>query len=282
MSSRHIGFLHPGAMGISLAATALTAGHTVYWVSEGRGPETRARAEKHQLNEVRSMAELCERCSVIISVCPPHAAGEVAEKVLACRFDGVFADVNAISPQRVQQIGTSMHNAGMDFVDGGIIGPPVKEASRTVLYLSGPRAETMAECFTGGPLAVEIIGTEIGKASALKMCFAANTKGTTALLSAILGAAEQLGVRQELESHWSRNGSDFVQKTADRVSKGAVKAWRFSGEMEEIASTFEEAGLPGGFHRAAADIYERISIFKEADSPPEVQDILAAMLRSGK
>ena len=279
MSSEHVGFLHPGAMGISLAATARSVGHTVYWMSEGRSPATRARAEKHQLTEVRSMAELCERCSVIISVCPPHAAGEVAEKVLTCRFEGVFADVNAISPQHVQQIGTSTLNAGVDFVDGGVIGPPVREPSRTFLYLSGPRAETVAECFRGGPLEVEIIGNDIGKASALKMCFAAHTKGTTALLSAILAAAEQLGVRKELEAQWSRNGSDFAQKTVDRVTKNAVKAWRFSGEMEEIASTFEEAGLPGGFHLAAADIYERIALFKDSESTPEVQDILAALLK---
>jgi 3-hydroxyisobutyrate dehydrogenase-like beta-hydroxyacid dehydrogenase len=187
--------------------------------------------------------------------------------------------VNAISPQRVQEIGISMHNAGIDFVDGGIIGPPIMKASRTILYLSGPKAETVAECFTGGPLAVEIIGIEIGKASALKMCFAAHTKGTTALLSAILAAAEQLGVRKELEAQWSRNGSDYAQKTADRVTKGAVKAWRFYGEMEEIASTFEKAGLPGGFHLAAADIYERIAIFKNTESKPEVQDILAVLLK---
>jgi 3-hydroxyisobutyrate dehydrogenase-like beta-hydroxyacid dehydrogenase len=221
---------------------------------------------------------LCKICSIIISVCPPHAAKEVAQHVLECQFTGVYADVNAISPQHVQQIDAMMYSAGVTFVDGGIIGPPVSETKSTWLYLSGPDAGAVAECFTGGPLAVEIIDDEIGKASALKMCFAANTKGTTALLCAILAAAEKMGVREELEAQWSKNSSDFAQKTSARVSNVTAKAWRFIGEMEEIASTFEHAGLPGGFHLAAADIYKRISTLEDTDSISEVKDILAALL----
>ena len=282
MNPKHIGFLHPGAMGISLAATARNLGHIAYWASEGRSAATRARADKHQLTEVRSIEELCENCTVIISVCPPHAAQEMAQKVLAFPFEGVYADVNAISPQHVRQIAAAMREEGVPFVDGGLIGPPVWQTNSTWLYLSGREAGTVAECFKGGPLAVEIIGDDIGKASALKMCFAANTKGTTALLCAILAAAEKMGVRQELENQWSQNGSDFAQKAITRVSNVTAKAWRFSGEMQEIASTFEAAGLPGGFHLAAADIYERIAMFKDAEPIPEVEDILVALLNPDK
>ena len=278
MDVKHIGFLHPGAMGVSLAATAQDIGHTAYWVSSGRGQNTRDRADKYNLVEVRGIEELCERCSVIICACPPHAATDVAEKVLACSFKGVYADVNAISPQNVKHIGLSMSAAGVAFVDGGIIGPPVWKPESTWLYLSGHSANTVAECFTGGLLAVEIIGEEIGKASALKMCFAANTKGTTALLCAIFAAAEKMGVRKELEKQWSSNGSDFAQNTITRVRNVTAKAWRFSGEMEEIASTMEEAGLPGGFHLAASDIFQRIANFKDSEPLPVLEDILDALL----
>jgi hypothetical protein len=123
-----------------------------------------------------------------------------------------------------------------------------------------------------------VIGDEIGKASALKMCFAANTKGTTALLCAIVAAAEELGVRPELERQWSRHSADFVEQTLSRVRRVTAKAWRFSGEMEEIAATFEAAGLPGGFHLAARDIYERIAGFRGADiPPPALDDVLDAL-----
>ena len=162
--------------------------------------------------------------------------------------------------------------------DGGIIGVPVWKQESTWLYLSGHSASHVADCFRGGPIGVEIIGDEIGKASALKMCFAANTKGTTALLCAIVATAEKMGVRKELEKQWSRDGSDFAQKTLVRVRNVAAKAWRFSGEMEEIASTLEEAGLPGGFHLAASDIFQRIARFKDSSPALPVEDVLDALL----
>ncbi|MGB6420518.1 MAG: DUF1932 domain-containing protein [Anaerolineales bacterium] len=278
MNKIHIGFLHPGAMGISLAATAQNTGHTAYWVSQGRSPDTYRRAASNGLVETHNIEDLCDACSVIICVCPPHAAVAVAEQVLACSFEGFYADVNAISPQRVKRIGQSMTDAGVEFVDGGIIGGPAWTPQSTVLYLSGRAAGYIATCFAGGPLATEVIGDDIGKPSALKMCYAAYTKGTTALLCAIVAAAEEMGVREELEEQWSRHGSDFAQHTLARISRVTAKAWRFSGEMEEIASTFESAGLPGGFHLAACDIYQRIAKFKGADPIPPVGDVLDALL----
>jgi 3-hydroxyisobutyrate dehydrogenase-like beta-hydroxyacid dehydrogenase len=275
----HIGFLHPGAMGISLAATAQNTDHTAYWVSQDRSPDTYERAARNSLVETQTIEELCDACSVIISVCPPHAAVAVAEQVLACSFEGVYADVNAISPQRAKRIGQSMTDAGVEFVDGGIIGGPAWTPQSTVLYLSGRAADQIEACFAGGPLTTEVIGDDIGKASALKMCYAANTKGTTALLCAIVAAAEEMGVRKELEEQWSRHDSDFAQQTLARISRVTAKAWRFSGEMEEIASTLEAVGLPGGFHLAACDIYHRIAKFKGADPIPPVGDVLDALLR---
>jgi len=278
MKNNHIGFLHPGAMGISLAAAAQNSGHIAYWVSEGRSPETYERAVEHDLVEMKTIEELCKRCSIIISVCPPHTATEVAEKVLQYPFDGTYVDANAISPQRAKGIGDLMDQAGVEYVDGGIIGGPAWKANSTWLYLSGNNAEQVAACFSGGPLETEIIGDEIGKASALKMCFAANSKGTTALLCAIVAAAEEMGVRKELEKQWSRYDESFTEETLSRVSRVTAKAWRFSGEMKEIASTFEAAGLPEGFHLAAHDVYERISKFKGEASPPPVEKVLEALL----
>ncbi len=278
MQTKRVGFLHPGAMGISLAASALNSGYVAHWVSEGRSPETRKRASDHGLVETQTIRELCSECSVIVCVCPPHAAAEVAEEVLRSSYGGVYADVNAISPQQVRRIGSMMAAAGVSFVDGGIIGGPAWKSGSTWLYLSGRDADQVAACFAAGPLSAETIGTEIGKASALKMCFAANTKGTTALLCAVVAAAEKLGVRTELERQWSRNGSSFAEDTLKRIVGVTEKAWRFSGEMEEIATTIGGAGLPDGFHLAAGDLYRRIAGFKGADTPPSVDEVLDALL----
>lgn len=275
-----IGFLHPGAMGVSLAASALNSGYTACWASEGRSPETQARAERHGLTEVATVKELSDRCGVIISVCPPHAAVDVAAQVLSYDYRGVYADVNAVSPRKAGAIGTMMTDAGIEFVDGGIIGGPAWKPGTTWLYLSGPVADRVAACFEGGPLETGVIGEEIGRASALKMCFAAETKGTTALMCAIVAAADRLGVREDLERHWDRNGSGKSAQTVDRIRNVTAKAWRFSGEMAEIAATLESAGLPGGFHHAARDVYDRIADFKGADPLPEVEDVLASLLGS--
>lgn len=277
MTKPTIGILHPGAMGISVAVSAKNSSYEVYWVSNGRSPQSQQRAQEHNLQDTGTLANLCATCHIILSVCPPHAAEQVANDVIAHGFTGLFVDGNAIAPQRAQSIGQIISRAGASFVDGGIIGGPAWEAGRTWLYLSGERADEVAVLFDSGALETAVIGTEIGKASALKMCYAAYTKGTTALLSAILATAEQLNVRAELENQWSRNGSDFAAQTQNRVRRVTAKAWRFAGEMEEIAATFEQAGLPGSFHLAANEIYKRTAHFKDADEVPALTAVLAAL-----
>ena len=172
-----------------------------------------------------------------------------------------------------------MAAAGVDFVNGGIIGGPAWEPNHTWLYLSGGNAQTAAACFSAGPLETKVIGGEIGKASAIKMCYAAYTKGTSALLCAIHATAENFGVLEDLQQQWSANDSDFAEQSALRVRRVTAKAWRFTGEMDEISATFSAAGLPGGFHAAASDIYNRISGYKDAPSMPPLEDVLAALLR---
>lgn len=274
-----IGILHPGAMGISVAASALRSGQQVCYASEGRSAATRARAAEYNLQDLVTVAELCKTCSILISVCPPHAAEEVAAQVIAHRFNGLYLDANAISPQKAVRIGEMLSQEGVSFVDGGIIGGPAWTPGETWLYLSGKAAGRIAACFSAGPLEVEGIGEEIGKASALKMCYAAYTKGTTALLSAILALAESTGVRKELSVQWERDEPGYTEQAERRARRVTAKAWRFAGEMDEIAGTFESAGLPGGFHRAAGEIYHRLDHFKDANAFPELEAVLAALLK---
>src|SRR5687768_3634193 len=137
---KKIGVLHPGEMGISIAASAINAGHQVYWLSEGRSDKTRARAEKYALLEINSLSLLCQTCEVIISICPPAAAEEVARSASEAGFRGLYLDANAISPQRAIKIGQMLEANGIDFVDGGVIGGPAWKPKETWLYLSGERA----------------------------------------------------------------------------------------------------------------------------------------------
>jgi 3-hydroxyisobutyrate dehydrogenase-like beta-hydroxyacid dehydrogenase len=268
-------------MGVSLAASAINSRCTALWASEGRSDQTRGRAEAYGLKDVGTLADLCAAADVVVSICPPHAADEVAEAVAGAGFKGIYLDANAIAPQRAIRIGERVTTVGAGFVDGGIIGGPAWKPDSTWLYLSGDRAADVAACFSAGPLGTQVIGEAPGKASALKMCFAANTKGTAGLVCAVLAAAEALGVRAELEAQWSRGGSEQAERNRNTVRSVTAKAWRFEGEMAEIAATFESAGVPGGFHQAAGEIYRRIGQFKDAPERPELEAVLDALLGRG-
>lgn len=272
-----IGILHPGEMGVSIAASAIKSGHEVYWVSDNRSDKTRQRAKKHNLVDIVSLSQLCQTSEIIFSVCPPHSAEDVAKSVIERGFKGYYLDANAIAPQRALKIGNMMASNGIHFIDGGIIGGPAWNPKETWLYLSGKDVKVIADCFTSGPLETKIIGDEIGKASALKMCYAAYSKGTTALLAAILATAESLGVRDELYGQWNMDDPSFSEQANRRTTRVTAKAWRFEGEMHEIAATFQEAGLPNGFHEAAAEIYHRLADFKVSTETPSLEDVLNSL-----
>jgi 3-hydroxyisobutyrate dehydrogenase-like beta-hydroxyacid dehydrogenase len=274
-----LGILHPGNMGVSVAASARNSGCEVYWASEGRSAQTRERAEERGLRDAGTAANLCRTCSVLVSVCPPYAAEDVAEEVLRHNFTGLYLDANAISPQRARRMGERMAAAGVSFVDGGIIGGPAWQSGSTWLYLSGGEAAAVADCFAAGPLETIVMGDEVGKASALKMCYAAWTKGSTALLCGVLAAAAELDVWEELAGRWDQDRPGFTEQSANRARQVTAKAWRFAGEMDEIAATFEAAGLPGGFHAAASELYRRLAGFKDAPVAPPLDEVLAALAR---
>lgn len=272
MAARTIGILHPGEMGVVVAATVKNSGHDVCWASEGRSSGTCCRAASAGLTDVETAAAVCRRCDAIVSICPPEFAEAMAREIAGHGFQGLYIDANAISPDRVSRIGRMMEAGGVRFADGCIIGLPASTRGETWIYLSGRHAHEAASCFSGGPLEVEVLEGEIGKASALKMVFAANTKGLAALRAAVLAAADELGVLRDLERQWSRSGLPFAQ-VAGSIQHVAPKAWRFVAEMQEIAATFEAAGMPGGFHRAAGEIFARLADFKGAGKV-ELEDAL--------
>jgi len=281
MNNPTVGILHPGNMGISIAASAKNSGCQVYWASQGRSPQRHERARRFGLHDAQTVADLCAACPILVSVCPPHVAEEVAEQVLAHGFSGLYLDANAISPERVIRIGQKMEAAGATFVDGGIIGGPAWEPGQTWLYLSGQQASTAAACFSAGPLETSVIGEAAGKASALKMCYAAWTKGSTALLSAIVAAADTLDVWDDLQQQWERDWPGFPDQTVQRIRHVTAKAWRFAGEMDEISATLQAAGLPGEFHSGAAALYQRLARFKDAAATPPLAEVIAALVEAG-
>jgi 3-hydroxyisobutyrate dehydrogenase-like beta-hydroxyacid dehydrogenase len=262
-----IALLHPGNMGASIGAAAATSGARVLWASEGRGDATRRRAEQARLIDAGSLAEAVRQADVVLAVCPPHAAVDVATAVAAERFSGIYVDANAVARATAEEIGRIVSAAGASFVDGGIIGSPVHKAGTTRMYLSGERAPAIAALFAGSMLDARAIGEAPGAASALKVAYAAWTKCTDALVLAIRAYASHEGVDQALLAEWSIS-QPALEKKCERAAAVAVpKMWRYVGEMREIAEAFESAGLPTGFHEAAAQVCERFACFKDHTEP---------------
>ncbi|MEN8183462.1 MAG: DUF1932 domain-containing protein [Myxococcota bacterium] len=273
-----VGVLHPGEMGSSVAAAVRAGGNRVLWASEGRSPASVARAAASQLEDAKELGALLRECEIVLSVCPPHAALAQAEAVAGLGFRGVYVDANAVAPASARAIAQVARDAGAVFVDGGLIGPPARRPGTTRLYLCGSAAEEVAALFASGPLETLVFDGPEGSASALKMCFAAYTKGSTALLAAVRALAQHEQVDDALVAEWTRSLPDLPARSEASARATAGKAWRFVGEMEEIAASFAAAGLPDGFHRAAAELYRRLECYKDAPRPPSLEEITRALL----
>ena len=242
-----VGLLHPGEMGAAVGAELVRSGATVLWASDGRSEATGARAEAAGLEDVGTVDELARASEVILSICPPHATLDVARSVAG--FEGLYVDANAVAPATVRAI------SGLRCVDGGIVGAPPRPPATTHLYLSGDDAHVVAELFDGTRVISRVVSGDVGAASALKLAYAAWTKGTAALLLAIDTFARTQGVGAALLEEWRESLPQLPDALARAERSAAAKGWRWVGEMEEIAAAFAADDLPGGFHEAAADVF---------------------------
>jgi len=279
MAAVTVGLLHPGEMGSAVGECARAGGARVLWVSEGRSSESRERAQGAGLEDAGRLSLLVGESNVILSVCPPHAATDVARAVAAHRFAGVYVDANAVAPATAREIASVVAAGGAAFVDAGIVGPPPRRFGTTRLYLAGQAAGRVGALFAGTPLEAIVLDAPPGGASALKMAYASWTKGTGALLLAIRALARAEGVDQALLAEWERSHPDLRDRAEAAAGRNARKAWRFVGEMEEIAATFAGAGLPDGFARAAALIYQRMARYKDTQAPPAVAEVAEMLVK---
>ena len=282
MGKAQVGLLHPGEMGAAVGACLVAAGHPVFWASTGRGPVTAARAEAAGLRDAATVGALAWQADVILSICPPHAALDVARSVAgsaAPGFGGVYVDANAISPGTAGEAARIVEAGGGHYVDGGIIGLPPSVPGSTRLYLSGARAGEVRHLFAGTALDARVIGAGLTAASALKMAYAGWTKGTAALILAVRGLARAAGVEDALLAEWRESQPELAGRSQRAASSAATKGWRWTGEMEEIAASMAAAGLPRGFHEAAAEIFGRpLPAASAAADEPTVAMILDALL----
>ena len=258
-----IAILSPGDMGHAVGRTLSAKGLRVVTCLEGRSARTRGLAEAAGLIDLPSLEAMVTETDLVLSIMPPSAAVDVARSVaIAMSAVGrrpAYADCNAISPATTSKIASEIGISGVPFIDAGIVGPPPGKSDQpTRFYVSGPQAELMG-VLDGPEISVRQMGPEIGRASAIKMCYAAITKGSWTLYTAALTTAEVMGLTdlylEELES--SRpHVADEMRRMVPRLP---ADAGRWIGEMEEIAATLGAAGLPKGFHLGAAELFKLLN-----------------------
>lgn len=250
-----IGLLHPGEMGAAVGQCLTGAGHQVLWASDGRSPQTAERAQAAGLTDARTARKLAGQADIIVSVCPPHAALDVAWSVHG--FTGLYLDANAISPDTAREVAQLITGNGGSYVDGGIIGQAPVPGTISRLYLSGDQAPAVRALFGESALEPLIVPGPTFGASAVKMAYAAWTKGSAALLLAARALAQAEGVEEALLSEWAHSQPKLARQSDRSAASAVTKGWRWVGEMEEIAHTMAGAGLPDGFHQAAAEVFRR-------------------------
>jgi 3-hydroxyisobutyrate dehydrogenase-like beta-hydroxyacid dehydrogenase len=274
---RHVGVISPGEMGTALAIRLAELGLTVHCALDGRSDRTRGRAARAGLVDEGAVERLVDACDLVISVVSPARAPEVATIVAAAvratRSPAarplIFADLNAISPGTARREDELLRAAGAIFIDGGVIGPPPRgEKARPRLYLAGPQAGLL-EQIRHPNLEIRVLSDRVGDASALKMCCGAMTKGVTALTTELLVAAHRLGVEEAALSELRGTRDDVVAWQLGGLAVMPPKAYRWVPEMQEIARTFAELGMPPGIFEGAADLFAMVAETPLAQEAPE-------------
>jgi 3-hydroxyisobutyrate dehydrogenase-like beta-hydroxyacid dehydrogenase len=267
-----IGVTSPGDMGQGVALCIKAMGFQVCMASDGRSERTRSLGEKAGLTDCRSLEKLVQTCDMVLSILDPGAALTNARAVAAaCQATNrkiIYVDCNAVAPQTMAEIAAIMAAAGCTTVDAGIIGPPPRNGARQRFYVSGPNAAVMNR-INSPQINVRIAGEKIGDASAVKMCYAALTKGSIALGTELLVAARKLGVDQTLEAEFKSSQAELYESVLSRSASMPFKAYRWVPEMHEIAKTFEGVGMTPRILQGAGDLYAQIAATPQGKESPE-------------
>ncbi|MCH8910733.1 MAG: NAD(P)-dependent oxidoreductase [Chloroflexi bacterium] len=261
MAVKTVGIMSPGDMGSGVGGVLKRNGLTVLTALDGRSEDTRERAAEQGIEDVGSLDDLVKACDLILSILVPSEARsfaqDVAEAIVRTDADVAVADCNAISPATGIKVDEIITAAGGRFIDAGIIGGSPRTGAVPRIYASGEHASVLAE-LDGKGIKVPVLNGPVGRASGLKMCYAAITKGTSALYASTLMTAKSLGLYEDLIREMQGSQASTLA-AMDGVKSISARAFRWIGEMEEIAATFEDAGATPKIHLGAAETFQQIA-----------------------
>lgn len=263
MALEKIGIMSIGEMGFHWAKLLKSHGVEVLTYDKDRGEVSRKRAANAGVTSVASMSALVNEADAIVSIVVPSAAKKVAAKVAqAARKTGrkelLFCDANAISPMTADAIAKVLGAAGVNFVDGCIIGSAARMGKGTIVYLSGPEAERLRglEAFN---IPLKILGPSTNQASAFKVVYAGLTKGLQGLFCELLMGARQFGLLGPIREQYEESFPGLLDKVAGSIVGLQIHAGRRAEEMDELKRTFNSHGLDSFMAPAAQKVLRAIA-----------------------
>ncbi|MEM9062090.1 MAG: DUF1932 domain-containing protein [Pseudomonadota bacterium] len=270
-----VAILMPGDMGHGVGQTLIASGHRVVTALDGRSPHTRSLSERAGIEDLGSIETCIAEAELVLSILPPDRAvpqaQAVAQAVKRTGKSPTYVDCNAISPITMGRVADAFKETGATVIDCGIIGLNPIKSPPTRFYVSGPDCSQI-EALNSSAISVEKISDDVGRASALKMVYAAGTKGVWTLQTALLMAAKQQGVLDPLLEELAYSQAGQLNAMLSRVPFLPADAARWVPEMEEIAATFSDAGVTSGFHDGAADVFRVLAKTPFAEETRETLD----------
>lgn len=203
-----------------------------------------------------SAAEAATGADLVISAVTAAQAVAAARSVVGGIGQGAwFLDLNSASPGAKATASKAIEAANGRYVEAAVMSPVPGKGLKTPMLLGGPHAEAFLDW--AGPLELQakVFSTEIGKASAAKMCRSVMVKGVEALLGECLLTARHYGVEQEVLGSLGDllPNPDWERLARYMISRSLVHGKRRAEEMREVARTVDEAGYEPWMSRAASE-----------------------------
>ena len=238
------------------------------------GRAMRAHAQDAGVEACASAAALLERSDVVVSAVTAANSDDVAREAAdSIRPGTFFLDLNSASPGTKARSAQRIESAGAHYVEAGVMTSVPPYGIKVPMVVGGKRAAELAERLAPLGFSMEVVATEIGVASAIKMCRSIVIKGMEAMVIESYVTARRHGVEDRVLASLKETfpGLDWEKQGAYFFSRVAKHGRRRAEEMREAAVTVREAGFDPWVAAATAEKHDwfaqlaRSGLFRDLD-----------------
>jgi 3-hydroxyisobutyrate dehydrogenase-like beta-hydroxyacid dehydrogenase len=227
--------------------------------SAKRGDYERAASERN-VAASESARAACNGAHLVFSAVTAAAAEKVAVEAAGFLKSGqIFFDINSAAPGTKQRASAHLAASGADYVEGAVMAPVKKPGIRVSILAGGNRAEETAERLNPLGFNIRPVSTEIGHASATKLCRSIIIKGLEALLVDCAKASAHAGVQEDVFSSLKETfpSIDWHALAEDMKERVETHGKRRSEEMREAGEMLSDFGFDSDLALAVANAQAR-------------------------